>query len=228
MKRDQPRGFTLIELLVVISIISLLIALLMPALQAARDVARQVQCLSNQRQVGQIAHVYANDYDEWTFPQRNWWQSWRVTWDAAHNLSPLYEYLGENLDQVAFEGCPVNDNEGLSYRRNYWGNRYIIGMQPGPYELYTGEDLGPHQLSAIIHPSQKILIAETMTAPVDARNGFIQTHYEDLGDHHTGGGNLLFVDGNARTVAKTELANPTNPSQVRMDWLMAHRIPGEY
>jgi len=55
-------GFTLIELLVVISIIALLIAILLPALGRARDSARDMQCLANQRGFGQsyAAHVADN------------------------------------------------------------------------------------------------------------------------------------------------------------------------
>ena len=47
----QRFGFTLVELLVVIAIIGMLVALLIPAVNAARERARQAQCLNNMKQV---------------------------------------------------------------------------------------------------------------------------------------------------------------------------------
>jgi len=65
-------GFTLIELLVVISIIALLVGILLPALGAARKSAQNVQCLSNQRQVGIAIGSYAADNRDFVVPWRSW------------------------------------------------------------------------------------------------------------------------------------------------------------
>ena len=62
------REFTLVELLVVIAIIAVLIALLLPSLSRAQRQAKQVNCLSNMRQVGQYLVTYINDNNGWVFP----------------------------------------------------------------------------------------------------------------------------------------------------------------
>jgi prepilin-type N-terminal cleavage/methylation domain-containing protein/prepilin-type processing-associated H-X9-DG protein len=57
----RPSAFTLIELLTVIAIIGILASILIPVVGRVRDSAKASVCLSNLRQVGLAAMVYALD-----------------------------------------------------------------------------------------------------------------------------------------------------------------------
>jgi len=59
----RRNGFTLIELLVVIAIIAILMAILIPALNVAKEQARGVACMSNQKTMGLAYVMYASDND---------------------------------------------------------------------------------------------------------------------------------------------------------------------
>lgn len=116
------KGFTLIELLVVISIIALLIAILLPALQQARKTARQLQCLSNFKQIGTALSVYINDYGR--YPNKRILQNPQFN-DPSLNAST--SWLGS---------APASATAGYMYGADKRPLNQNLG---GPYYVYNAD-----------------------------------------------------------------------------------------
>lgn len=198
MTTDQPgsiaapspapvRAFTLIELLVVVAIIAILIGILLPSLAGARETARSMQCLSQQRQLGLAVQFYSSDFDGRIPPHNTidrrlvdpnspggganvaWcWAQVAGDIDLAFRNGSLSRYLS---DIAAIAGCPSWDTPQSAID---WGvatpffNAYALPLVV--HYGYNGRMLGlnrgggiwaPYRIAEIFQPARTILFADS-------------------------------------------------------------------
>lgn len=112
----EKKAFTLIELLVVIAIIAILAALLLPALAKAKDKAHRVICMSNQRQMAQVYHLYTLDWQS-KLPTRQMLgnSSYRVIGDPLSLPAYFRPYSTTNRVWLCPAGRPQLSSNGVNY-----------------------------------------------------------------------------------------------------------------
>ena len=197
------RGFTLIELLVVISIIALLIALLLPAIRGAKDIARQVTCLSNERQMGQVLQAYVGEADGF-FPLVE--DNNGPIPGANSDVEDPWSVIGLSLplvnDNIEMYQCPTALTFGIPTE--------YLGRKVTPY-MHNGVlmHVFPTLMSSVPNLPATVLVHEYghMTVRSYLRpwytNGEYRLDYETWVrgfSYHSGGSNFLFGDGHAELV----------------------------
>jgi len=172
---QAPKGFTLIELLVVIAIIAILAGLLLPALAKAKDKAKSIKCVSNNKQIALGFMMYANDNED-RLPPIN--QGYYISGSTAStpNWWPQVldsgKYLTESTATNAVWRCPsVQDKDvtgGFGFAAEGYGpfegiSGYADGVVRYGIDAGTGQPMGSRKLSQLNRGSQIWLVGDCGT-----------------------------------------------------------------
>jgi prepilin-type N-terminal cleavage/methylation domain-containing protein/prepilin-type processing-associated H-X9-DG protein len=154
----RRNAFTLVELLVVIGIIAVLIGILLPTLSAARRAANTVACLSNVRQLGMAAMLFAQEHggyiptasdDRWAKMNDPLRKKWAYRTETSHpdgvvvydHYSSLIPYLGGKMGQT-FLSAPQAQSKVFRCPSDTW----LDVPDPG-YMIFNNVAGGFHPIS---------------------------------------------------------------------------------
>ena len=157
-RQRQPirAPFTLIELLVVIAIIAVIAAMLLPALKGARDKAQQILCVSNQKQLGVLMLMYAEENED-ALPGPTSthsysrgsilyaWYGWNV---GSATLGDLW--VAGYMDDIRLYYCPSASGARA------WTCTWTGGLNPAPTEsksCLAYDWWSPYQTSSTFIPA---------------------------------------------------------------------------
>ena len=168
LNNTKKKCFTLIELLVVVAIIAILAGMLMPALGAAREKARSVACLSNQKQSGLACSMAVSDLG--FVPHAN--GSTTVWYRLMGNINLWTGYGGTETDIKGLGYIPMQLEAGQE------ANGYIETKKPIMFACGKKKDINFRMYGMPVFDSDNLDNVAYCGGPVlESKNGGYTVHY---------------------------------------------------